>query len=634
MNLKELNNAEIAMIMEADNFYLLRRSTSELNKVLNSWLKKLLYVKLLLPDSKENDICFLRTMCRDDYKDLFHSIIEASDLQGSLILEDFILESASINMNAMFYLNNHRKSAITRLQNLPYKNEHKALLAVRLIYYSYIIDSLEQYSFSKLVCFSDMQPIECFASIYYNKKNVITVTMQHGLYIEYNDVNTINVINYKNQPSNYFLAWGEDTKKLIEKYNDHSNVILCGKPNIYKTSIKDINFNSLTILIICDQEINQEANFNLIRIIENTCANTQWKFSIRFHPQNNKAFYNKTLGILTEAKEEFFDYDIVVGISSSMLYELSECGHRVFQFDCSVNTITLDESLRFSTNKELIDKMKNYKEKTTSSNLFHAISKNSKLLYQQFFNKLISKNNTEKIPFFTIIIPVYNGSLHIYKALDSLLHQTFTDFEVLIMDGNSQDCTVEYTLHHVSNDKRFKVFSEPDKGIYDAMNKGVAKAKGQWIYFLGSDDQFFNECTLQDTYIFISSLKETVGFVYGNVLVKGNVKWAKDGTKYDGKFDDLKIKKKNICHQAIFYNKEKKLKYAPYNLKYKLCADWDINLKIWANEKTKYFDQTIAVFNAGGASTDGSDPIFGKDFKNNINDYFSDNYSCEIHKTN
>ena len=188
MNLKELNNAEIAMIMEADNFYLLRRSTSELNKVLNSWLKKLLYVKLLLPDSKENDICFLRTMCRDDYKDLFHSIIEASDLQGSLILEDFILESASINMNAMFYLNNHRKSAITRLQNLPYKNEHKALLAVRLIYYSYIIDSLEQYSFSKLVCFSDMQPIECFASIYYNKKNVITVTMQHGLYIEYNDV--------------------------------------------------------------------------------------------------------------------------------------------------------------------------------------------------------------------------------------------------------------------------------------------------------------------------------------------------------------------------------------------------------------------------------------------------------------
>lgn len=630
MNLREFNDDEISMILESDNFLLLKRTNNDLNKVLNSWLRKLLYTTLLLPEPKKTDVCFLRTMSRDDYKDLFHSIIEASNLQDYLILEDFISLSARMNVHALHYLNNHRKAAITRLQDLPYKHEHKALLAVRLIYYAYIVDNMERYKFSSLVSFSDMQPIECLAAIYYNKKNVTTVTLQHGLYIEYNDVDTVNVINYKNQPSHYFLAWGEDTKKLIEKYNDNSNVILCGKPNIHKSPIKEIDFNEINILIICDQEINQEANFNLIRVIETACSHTGWKFEVRFHPQNNKALYNKTLGKLSEAKEAFYDYDIVVGISSSMLYELSECGHRVFQFACSVNTIALDEALRFSTKKELIDKMKSHKEKTTASNLFHAISKNSKLLYKQFFNTLVSKNDDQKMPFFTIIIPVYNGSLHIYKALNSLLNQTFTDFEVLIMDGNSQDCTVEYTLNHVSNDTRFKIFSEPDKGIYDAMNKGIVKAKGQWIYFLGSDDQFFDQNTLQDTQVFIKSLKETVGFVYGNVLVKGNVKWAKDGTKYDGKFDDLKIKRKNICHQAIFYNKEKKLKYAPYNLKYKLCADWDINLKIWANEKTAYYDKTIAIFNAGGASTDGSDPIFGKDFKNNVNAYFSNNYSCEI----
>ena len=61
-----------------------------------------------------------------------------------------------------------------------------------------------------------------------------------------------------------------------------------------------------------------------------------------------------------------------------------------------------------------------------------------------------------------------------------------------------------------------------------------------------------------------------------------------------------------------------------YNLKYKVCADWDLNLKIWAKSKSKYIDIVIADFIAGGASTSGGDPVFGKDFTANKISYFGE----------
>ncbi|TOF43836.1 glycosyltransferase, partial [Vibrio parahaemolyticus] len=135
--------------------------------------------------------------------------------------------------------------------------------------------------------------------------------------------------------------------------------------------------------------------------------------------------------------------------------------------------------------------------------------------------------------------------------------------------------TVSFALSYIGQDARFKVYSSEDSGTYDAMNKGINKAKGDWVYFMGSDDRFKDRNVLYDIHNKISQCDPTnLGMVYGNVEVVGDVKWAKHGTIYDGEFDDDKIKQKNICHQAIFYNRKSKLKHLPYNLKYRLCADW------------------------------------------------------------
>src|SRR4249920_3431468 len=98
-------------------------------------------------------------------------------------------------------------------------------------------------------------------------------------------------------------------------------------------------------------------------------------------------------------------------------------------------------------------------------------------------------------PFFSIIIPTYNSESSLNKTLDSILSQTFTDFEIILTDGVSKDDTIAIAESY--NDSRLKIHSEPDKGVYDAMNKGMSLATGKWLYFIGSDDYLYNDEVLQ-----------------------------------------------------------------------------------------------------------------------------------------
>ena len=88
----------------------------------------------------------------------------------------------------------------------------------------------------------------------------------------------------------------------------------------------------------------------------------------------------------------------------------------------------------------------------------------------------------------SIIVASYNSGKTIQKALESILMQTFQEWECIIVDGVSMDNTLEIIKQYVLKDNRFRYVSEPDNGIYDAFNKGWMMAKGEWIHYLGSDD--------------------------------------------------------------------------------------------------------------------------------------------------
>jgi glycosyltransferase involved in cell wall biosynthesis len=178
------------------------------------------------------------------------------------------------------------------------------------------------------------------------------------------------------------------------------------------------------------------------------------------------------------------------------------------------------------------------------------------------------------------------------ETILSLINQRFKNFEYIIIDGGSTDGTLDIIKKY---EDRFSFWiSEPDKGIYDAMNKGVKYSKGEYVYFLGADDILIDEFVLEKV---SELLKNKNKLYYGNVIFK------KKNMIYDGKFNSFKIVTRNISHQSVFYPKTVFDEYK-YNTIYKIFADYDLNLKLFNHKifQFEYIPLTIAIFNDEGAS--------------------------------
>jgi glycosyltransferase involved in cell wall biosynthesis len=222
------------------------------------------------------------------------------------------------------------------------------------------------------------------------------------------------------------------------------------------------------------------------------------------------------------------------------------------------------------------------------------ISKSYKLQFQTSKEKDINHQ-------FSIIIPTFNVEKTIRLAIESIIKQTIDIYEIIIIDGASTDNTCAIVTEYQQKHKNIILVSEPDNGIYDAMNKGIEQSSGNWLFFMGADDVLYNETVLQE--LVESGVFDKNQVVYGNVLIKGNNDWAKDQQLYDGKFDLNKLLQKNICQQAMFYPRRVFIEYGMFDLKFPVSSDWVFNLKIFSKEPFVYTDQTIAIFATGGKST-------------------------------
>lgn len=205
-------------------------------------------------------------------------------------------------------------------------------------------------------------------------------------------------------------------------------------------------------------------------------------------------------------------------------------------------------------------------------------------------------------PFFSIIIPTFNSSSLLGRCLSSILNQSCTNWEILIIDSLSTDNTLEIARNF--NDHRIRIYSAADQGIYDAMNKGLKLARGEWLYFLGSDDEFFDSEVLSS--IKVKLANKDVGVVYGNVIsnrFKGN---------YDGAFDKYKLYNQNMCHQSIFVHQSVFKLIGNFNLRYERWADYHHNVRWMLNRKVKnlYLDMIVAKYADGGYSSQNVDNYF------------------------
>lgn len=204
------------------------------------------------------------------------------------------------------------------------------------------------------------------------------------------------------------------------------------------------------------------------------------------------------------------------------------------------------------------------------------------------------------MPLVSIIIPSFNNLDLLQECIDSIKNQAFIDYEVFVIDAKSTDGSIEY-LQTLS--APFYWISEPDCGVYDAMNKGIEKSNGEWLYFLGTDDVIFERQTLQ--LVFNSEIGDDKSLIIGQIHYKSN---PKDSKLLKSKYVLFSPWSPNLWirnaphHQGIFYRKTV-FSNLKYDLKYKILADYDLNLKLYRNKlKAKLIKQVIAVCGGEGIS--------------------------------
>lgn len=201
----------------------------------------------------------------------------------------------------------------------------------------------------------------------------------------------------------------------------------------------------------------------------------------------------------------------------------------------------------------------------------------------------------------TVITVCYNSENYIEETIKSVLGQTYENIEYLIIDGKSTDSTMDI-INKFSKDSRVKVISEKDKGIYDAMNKGIVLSTGQYLSFMNSGDKFVNKDVIANIMNNINIDKDDL--IYGNVLeerlgkVVGKINYG--NIKVNSWYF---IRGNMICHQAMFI-KGDLLKQYPYNLNYSICADKCFLITCEKMKKRfKYIDYDICYYDKSGISS-------------------------------
>ncbi len=202
----------------------------------------------------------------------------------------------------------------------------------------------------------------------------------------------------------------------------------------------------------------------------------------------------------------------------------------------------------------------------------------------------------------SIITAVYNNKDQIAEAIESVLNQSYTDIEYIIIDGASTDGTVEVVKSY--GDKISKFISEPDEGIYSGLNKGIHLATGDVIGFLHSDDFYLYDQVIEEV-VEVFKDKDCDG-VYGNLIYVDKEDTSRIVRHWEsGEFKYENLKKGWMPpHPAFFVKRKIYEKYGVFDTNFKISADYNFMLKILSKQDFKacYLSQVLYVMRIGGAS--------------------------------
>lgn len=201
----------------------------------------------------------------------------------------------------------------------------------------------------------------------------------------------------------------------------------------------------------------------------------------------------------------------------------------------------------------------------------------------------------------SVITINYNNRDGLQKTMESVLSQSFTDYEYIVMDGASTDGSAD--LRSMMPEGRGTFVSEPDKGIYNAMNKGIARAKGDYLLFMNSGDVFASETCVADVF---SQVAEDAAsdILYCNALLMWQDR-EPELLPLQEKLTLAFLTDSSLCHQATFIPRQLLVDCGGYDESYKIVSDWKQWLVwLWEGKTFRYIPTIVCHFDTCGLCAD------------------------------
>ena len=193
-------------------------------------------------------------------------------------------------------------------------------------------------------------------------------------------------------------------------------------------------------------------------------------------------------------------------------------------------------------------------------------------------------------PFFSIIVVSLNAKDYIKSTIESVLEQSFDDYEIVVKDGLSCDGTVD----NIPTSDKIRVYEEKDTSIYDAMNQAISYSEGKYLCFLNCGDYFQNKDVLKNIYEKAKDNDDCI--VYGNYSRKGVV------FKQPSKITSFYLYRTPLCHQTMFFAKSL-FDAKPYDTSYRILADYEHTLNDFkAGKEFLYVPVTVCDYMGEGVS--------------------------------
>ena len=198
----------------------------------------------------------------------------------------------------------------------------------------------------------------------------------------------------------------------------------------------------------------------------------------------------------------------------------------------------------------------------------------------------------------SVVTVALNAAHCIDRCIASVLRQTYDEIEFLVIDGGSTDGTLGLLATH--REKIDYLISEPDSGLYQAMNKGIRAATGDYVYFLNSDDYFCDEKVIADVVAAVHQ-NPTIDLVYGDVLMGSNEQLVRKPQV--PVLNRESLCRRGFCHQTLFARRELLERTGGFSEQYRIVADGDwLARALAAGATSLHLERDIAVFALDGLS--------------------------------